>query len=178
MKLGIAKLKDGENAFEFAQGKDAWVDALLARLDAQGTPIQSFATQFQLTKLEPDYYLKGRLHYETEQVCSRCAEPLTLPIDGEFAMGLAHVEGAAEDTENTLSEESEELDIEYFRSNEIDLDPLLEEQILLNLPYTPVCRPDCKGLCQSCGANRNTQTCQCRKQNPLNPFAVLAKEVH
>lgn len=37
----------------------------------------------------------------------------------------------------------------------IDLEPLLRDAVVLDLPFTPVCRPDCAGLCPECGANLN-----------------------
>jgi uncharacterized protein len=37
----------------------------------------------------------------------------------------------------------------------IDLEPLVRDAVVLDLPFTPWCRPDCAGLCPSCGANLN-----------------------
>lgn len=36
-----------------------------------------------------------------------------------------------------------------------DLEPLLRDQVVLDLPFQPVCRPDCLGLCPRCGADLN-----------------------
>lgn len=41
----------------------------------------------------------------------------------------------------------------------IDLNPVLREYILLEIPISPLCRPDCKGLCPICGNNLNESTC-------------------
>jgi uncharacterized protein len=41
----------------------------------------------------------------------------------------------------------------------IDLEPLLREYILLEIPISPLCRQDCKGLCPICGNNLNESTC-------------------
>ena len=37
----------------------------------------------------------------------------------------------------------------------LDLEPLLRDTVVLDLPFTPLCRPDCAGLCPDCGANLN-----------------------
>ena len=37
----------------------------------------------------------------------------------------------------------------------IDLEPVLRDAVVLDLPFTPLCRPDCAGLCPQCGANLN-----------------------
>jgi uncharacterized protein len=41
----------------------------------------------------------------------------------------------------------------------IDLNPVLRDYILLEIPISPLCRPDCKGLCPICGNNLNESTC-------------------
>jgi uncharacterized protein len=41
----------------------------------------------------------------------------------------------------------------------IDLAPVLRDYILLEIPISPLCRPDCKGLCPICGNNLNESTC-------------------
>ena len=42
----------------------------------------------------------------------------------------------------------------------IDFEPIIREYLLLEIPYSPVCRPDCKGLCVVCGENLNEKTCE------------------
>jgi uncharacterized protein len=41
----------------------------------------------------------------------------------------------------------------------IDLTPVLREYVLLEIPISPLCRPDCRGLCPICGNNLNERTC-------------------
>jgi uncharacterized protein len=41
----------------------------------------------------------------------------------------------------------------------IDLSPVIREYVLLEIPISPLCRPDCKGLCPICGNNLNESTC-------------------
>jgi uncharacterized protein len=40
--------------------------------------------------------------------------------------------------------------------------------VLLDAPTTPLCRPDCAGLCPQCGADRNEQACACQPP-PADP---------
>jgi uncharacterized protein len=39
----------------------------------------------------------------------------------------------------------------------IDLEPVLRDQVVLDLPFQPVCKADCAGLCSICGANLNDE---------------------
>lgn len=43
----------------------------------------------------------------------------------------------------------------------IDLNPDIREEIILDSPMKPLCRPDCKGLCPKCGKNLNESKCNC-----------------
>lgn len=45
--------------------------------------------------------------------------------------------------------------------DQIDLIPMVRENLLLDAPVAPLCRPDCAGLCPTCGVDRNTTTCDC-----------------
>ena len=44
----------------------------------------------------------------------------------------------------------------------IDLDALVFEQVLLQVPMKPLCAETCRGLCEQCGANLNAESCACR----------------
>jgi len=43
----------------------------------------------------------------------------------------------------------------------IDMEPLVREALLLDLPLAPLCSPDCAGLCPTCGADLNLGPCGC-----------------
>lgn len=175
MKIGLAQIKTGENPFRDSSQQPGWAKDLVARVAAQGTRIVGpLAVEMVLTKLEPDYYLKGRMEFTVEQACGRCAESFTLPIQHPFELGLAHIKGQGRGSSDALSEESEELDIHFFEGNELDLGPVLEEQVFLSLPYAPICRTTCRGICQGCGKDLNTGDCRCKKIKALNAFSALA----
>ena len=41
--------------------------------------------------------------------------------------------------------------------DQLDLAPMVREVVLLDAPATPLCRPDCAGLCPTCGIDRNAE---------------------
>jgi uncharacterized metal-binding protein YceD (DUF177 family) len=175
MKLGTAQLKPGDNPFHFEAGNDGLVHELIRQVAAQGTKIEDVKADLVLTNLEPDFFLRGTVEFKAEQVCGRCAEPFTLPACQPIALGLAHVHTKRGSTDPVLSEQSEDLDIHFFEGNEIELLPILEESVFLSIPYAPICRAECKGLCQSCGTNLNLKACSCQKVRPLGTFNRLSE---
>jgi uncharacterized protein len=62
---------------------------------------------------------------------------------------------------------------ETYTGKVIDLDPIVREQILLELPEYPVCDEQCKGLCPVCGANLNDRECGCDRHVPDPRWAGL-----
>ena len=45
--------------------------------------------------------------------------------------------------------------------DQVDLEPLVRDAVLLELPLAPLCADDCQGLCPVCGVNRNQTSCTC-----------------
>ncbi len=44
---------------------------------------------------------------------------------------------------------------------DIDLEPMVRDAVLLAMPFSPLCGPDCRGLCERCGGDRNLGECSC-----------------
>ena len=175
MKLVVSHMNEGENLFQYATPKEAWLNAVVSRAAQENVTVDGpLAVKLHFTKLEPDYYLRGELKYTLQQPCSRCAEAAKTPIDFRFELALSHVPGPRPTvTTEKLSEESEEVDVILFHGPELELDSLVEEQLYLSVPYSILCKPDCKGMCQVCGKNWNEGKCSCADKNVLTPFSVL-----
>ncbi|WP_374016665.1 DUF177 domain-containing protein [Paenibacillus thiaminolyticus] len=100
----------------------------------------------------------GQLTARLELVCSRCltsfTETYVIPFDEQFKL-----------TDSTdLSPEEEEDDVTVVTEDLIDLQPYVEVALLLALPFAPLCSESCKGLCPTCGTNRNEQPCGCSNE--------------
>lgn len=104
--------------------------------------------------------------------CSRCLEVARLPVNALFKYVLTPVQ-AEQPEEKELS--AEDLDVVYYQDDLIDLDPLIAEQIMLQIPMKVTCREDCTGLCPRCGINLNTGSCQCHEKRIDSRLAVLKK---
>ena len=96
------------------------------------------------------------------QQCARCAkafdEPVTFPVVERFSK----------------SAEPESDDMYPYAGDRLDLTRAVLDNLLLHMPLTSVCRPDCKGLCPICGADRNVTECSCQPIQQAGPFAGLA----
>jgi uncharacterized protein len=176
MKLQVSQLQEGENRLEYSTEKNEELRKLVDSFGKAGHKVEgNFRVALQLTKLDPNYYLRGKMHFLLKPECSRCAESFPYPVDHAFELGLVHLSTGKPQRSATLAEETEELDLNWFSDNELVLDPILEEQFYLSLPFQPVCEPDCKGICQSCGKNQNEGPCGCAEAKAPSAFEVLKK---
>jgi uncharacterized protein len=126
-----------------------------------------------LSKHGQDILVRGNLSGQLELACGRCLDPFAAPAAIEFDLllvpGPVHAAAAKEE----LS--PEDLDLDYYTGEIVDLESILREQIILMLPLKPLCDEACKGLCPHCGANLNRETCSCSTDAVDSPFARLAK---
>jgi uncharacterized protein len=82
-----------------------------------------------------------------------------VPIHGECVRCLGTiVDGLEIDVQELFvypGSEAAEDEASRLEGDLIDLEPLLRDAVVVELPFQPLCRPDCAGLCPQCGANLN-----------------------
>lgn len=61
-------------------------------------------------------------------------------------------------------------------NGKIDLEQYIREEMLLAIPIGPLCNPDCKGLCPTCGANLNETTCNHEDEN-IDPRMTILRSL-
>jgi uncharacterized protein len=79
--------------------------------------------------------------------CRRCLEPTT----GTLVVAVREHFTEGGDGEETYP----------LHDGEVDLEPMVRDAVLLELPQAPLCRQGCLGLCPTCGADRNAEPCDC-----------------
>ncbi len=48
-----------------------------------------------------------------------------------------------------------------LEGEQVDFEAMARDAILCELPLAPLCQPGCRGLCPTCGGNRNLDECRC-----------------
>ena len=91
-----------------------------------------------------EIFFKGSFGGTLEGSCSRGLRRYSFPLNKEFDFVLR-----------------EDLGLSYYSTEEIDLAPLIKEQVMLALPTRPLCHENCRGLCGNCGVDLNQETCAC-----------------
>ena len=108
----------------------------------EGAPVE---LDLHLESVNEGIVVRGELHVPWEGECRRCLRTVRSTLD-------TAVFEVFED--EPVDGETSKLDIDR-----IDLEPLVRETVLLELPIAPLCREDCAGLCPECGTDRNEGDC-------------------
>jgi len=141
-------------------------DAIDLGADVRQTSVLKTSGRAQLVeehhgkhKVIKDIRLQGDLATTLEVSCARCLEAVTQNVARAFDL-LYRPQGTDAGNEE-LSVTAAEAEIGYYQGEGLLLEDSLREQVLLAVPLKVVCREDCKGLCPSCGKNRNAEPCSC-----------------
>ncbi|RAX24617.1 DUF177 domain-containing protein [Actinomyces sp. Z5] len=111
----------------------------------EGSPLVLDA---ELTSLDNGVLVRGHADVHLTGQCVRCLRDLeddtTISFDELYFTPEAARAQAAEG-----DEEADELFI--LGESTLDLEPALRDALVLALPFQPLCREDCAGLCPQCG---------------------------
>jgi len=117
--------------------------------------------ELTIKKIEDLVTVEGPISCTLTMTCVKCLDEFTLPMNVYLDIELAprvltpHV--------SELELKNNDMDVYYYEGDEIDLDPFVYDEVVLNIPMRPVCKEECKGLCDVCGKNKNYEECNCNK---------------
>jgi len=120
----------------------------------------------EFTRINKGIFCKGQLRSQVQLECARCletfAQPLDLHLEAQFSLPPIKPQG--------------ETIFPIGVKGILDLAEALREQIMLDLPMRPLCKPDCRGLCVQCGKNLNEGPCNCVEET-IDPRLARLKDL-
>jgi len=125
----------------------------------QDTPLRVTGIAELLPHTEGEVRIKGNYSVEMSAVCDRCLGAARFPISAAFDLFYRPVSFIARNEEVEIDEGEAELG--FYEKDGMELEDVIREQVLLALPMQRVCSESCKGICPSCGKNRNEHACDC-----------------
>ena len=103
---------------------------------------------------------QGKLHAEMLCVCDRCGAEFPRTVDLDLHADI------------TADAQDDDPEVFTLDADWLDVDEVLSTCFILSMDTKCLCKPDCAGLCDRCGANLNLGPCRCQK--PRDPrMAVL-----
>ncbi len=76
--------------------------------------------------------------------CARCLDPISDHLSVDVCELFAYAASATDQT-------TEHDEVYRVDGDLLDVEPVARDSVVLALPWTPLCRPDCAGLCPDCG---------------------------
>ncbi len=107
--------------------------------------------ELMLESVVDGVFVSGTLEGTMELRCARCLKDFTRPFAVEMRELFPVAPGPDDD---------------YGLGADLTLDPeqMVRDSVLLSMPFSPLCRPDCRGLCPRCGGDRNLGQCTCTEE--------------
>jgi len=126
--------------------------------------LSSFVGAAHIGRTPQGLLVQGRFAADTMLECVRCLRPFAHPLAWELTELYAFNRKSETDSGLILPEDAH-----------IDLEPLLRDFALLEVPINPLHALDCLGLCPVCGQDLNVRDCGHRPLEKDSPFSVLRK---
>jgi len=116
---------------------------------ANDLELSDFSGMAKITRTPQGMLVQADFRGKVNAECVRCLAGFLQPIQSVFSELFAFKTNAVTEAGLILPEDSN-----------IDLAPLAREYFLLEIPISPLCKPDCKGLCVVCGEDLNVCICE------------------
>jgi len=119
---------------------------------------------------------RGELNTVIEVECARCLKettnPLSLKIEEEYFPSIDIITGAP-----VPVPEDDPMVFRVSAQHEIDITEAVRQYAVMAVPMKPLCKPDCAGICPSCGKNLNEGACECPHEQADPRWAKLLEAV-
>lgn len=169
MILNLTTLDEGVREFGFQIHKNTYSQD--SGIPEMLSPVRSTV---RLIRTGNQVLITGRFIAVVNIICSRCLEYFQYSIESDYNCDFRPDNNKSDDDEN-IELTPNELDIIWYKNNELDLIEQIRQNILLNLPMRPLCNENCRGLCVQCGINLNYNNCGCKMEFDSNPFKKLSE---
>lgn len=161
--------------------RDEWLRvAMEAALGDKRLPTDDAHVTLTLVRSEDQISMIGGVFVTFHPTCDRCLKAFKadeqVPIHIVYAPRAAETRSGAADGPALSEAEAaaqEDIDFSFYDGRSIDISAAVTEQVMLAQPMQYLCTPDCKGLCPTCGKDRNAGPCKCPPPPVDSPFSVL-----
>lgn len=120
------------------------------------SPVKGF---LKINKIGTEVSVKGLESADIEQQCSRCLNTFIMNIKTQI--DVVYHPAADIGKEEHYELKGDELNTEFYKGDVLNINDLLIEQMLLNIPMKPLCSLGCRGICPKCGGDSLTSQCNC-----------------
>ena len=119
---------------------------------AKVAPASKMPAQIRIESVLDGVLVNLDFDFEVEAECARCLEPVMWTDHSRVTELFLYEETDSRGrVVQACDDASEELTFFYVQDDAVDLLDSVRDAIVLDLPLSPLCRPDCLGICPQCG---------------------------
>lgn len=140
--------------------------------------VEPLTGQVRMTRTNRGLYVELQIETALEMECGRCLVPTPTPVRIAMNEEFFPTVDIASGLPSKVEHEPDSFRVD--ENHEIDLTEAIRQYALVNLPMRALCRPDCRGLCPTCGRDLNQGPCACAPaeaeaadEAPRGPLAEL-----
>ena len=141
-------------------------------LRAPGQEPERVTGTVEMIRTRAGVLVRAHLRMVEPEVCSRCLNPLEEAVALEFEAAFQSMVDAR--TGAHLPQPSDRDAFLIDERHTLDLSEAVRQYREVSLEMQPLCRPDCKGLCPTCGKDLNLGPCDCESPPEESPWSKLA----
>lgn len=167
MRISLDEIEEGYSHIDLSCEASEIVESLEG-----GYLVSPVEASLDLNRSGNQILVTGNVVVKAVLECARCLENfevlLSSPVD------ILCLTGGLEATSEQIETWDSIIEVPT-RLGYIDLTGEMRSMLLVLIPIKPLCRPDCKGLCPTCGANLNKTSCSCSRERYDPRWDVLKR---
>jgi len=171
LKIRIADITEKAKALEAKEDFNLYPSLVQAQAAGECQFLSPLKISLSVVREFDHIRVHGSVDTTVNLTCSRCLSEFTPDLTSEFT--IFYTKSATAEPEDEVELGEQDLVSATYSGDEIDFSAEIAEQVLLELPYKPLCFEECKGLCTSCGTDLNSRDCGCSNNAVAMKFSSL-----
>lgn len=171
MKIRVTGITEKPSILETIADFSLFPALVAAQESGECEFVAPIATLLSVAKEYDHLRVHGSIDTRIKLTCSRCLTEYATDVASKFT--IIYTRSAENQPEDEVELGEEDLISVTYAGDEIDFTDEIAEQVLLEVPYKPLCAEECRGLCASCGADLNSAACSCGESAVSLKFSPL-----
>lgn len=172
MKIRVDDIKEKVKPLSFTEQAEAFPSLAALRESGECDFLSPLSIELSVGREFDHIRAKGSVAVTVRMNCSRCLTGFDVDLRSAFTMIYSEGSRIAPDEEEVELAEEDLISLTYT-GDEIDFAPEIAEQVIMELPFKPLCSDECLGLCPTCGADLNSGDCGCERGTQNLKFSAL-----
>lgn len=161
LKFNVAAIKDGQSTLSMA------VSPKEIGLEENEEFSHIIHITHHINKVGHEVFIKADVETALSLQCDVCLDSFLSDVKITVDVILT--------SDSDLSEREDDVYLVPDVTSEVDITDSIRQSLLIEIPFQKKCRPDCKGLCSTCGANLNAGECGCTHEKNDPRWDALKK---